>query len=45
MVKTKANNERNAGTARTCPKELCGRKCPGWRPCCSGGLTMTRDRT
>ena len=29
-VKSKAKSKRNAGTARSRPQGLCGRKCPEW---------------
>ena len=39
-VKSKAQSKRNAGTARSGPQELCGRKCPEWQLRCFTELPL-----
>ena len=39
--KSKFKSKRNAGTARSRPQGLCGRKCPEWQLCCIVELPLT----
>ena len=40
-VKSKAKSKRNAGTTRSRPQWLCGRKCPEWQLRCIVELPLT----